>query len=57
LKLFKEKAYKNVANLQAVTKELKNEHLEEGVNLYIKLLDNQEAVMRTMDACSKPSDM
>lgn len=57
LKQFKEKAYKNVANLHAVTKELNNEHLVEGVGLYMKLMDNQEAVFRTMDACSKPADM
>ena len=36
---------------------MKNEHLAEGVELYIKLLDNQEAVLRTMNACAKPADM
>jgi hypothetical protein len=57
LVLFKEKAYKNVANLRSVTQELKNEHLIEGVGLYMKLLDNQEAILKTMDACAKPEDM
>ena len=36
---------------------MNNEHLVEGVGLYMKLMDNQEAVFRTMDACSKPADM
>jgi len=36
---------------------MKNEHLAEGVEIYLKLLDNQEAILRTMDACAKPADM
>ena len=36
---------------------MKNEHLAEGVEIYLKLLDNQEAILRTMDACAKPPDM
>ena len=57
LSSFKEKCYKNVPNLKAVTQELNNEHLVEGVGLYIKLLDSQEAVFKTLDACAKPADM
>jgi hypothetical protein len=52
-------AAKSVASLLVLFNEkaYKNEHLIEGVGLYMKLLDNQEAILKTMDACAKPEDM
>ena len=57
LTIYLEKCYNNVEALRQATQEVKNEHLTEGVEIYIKLLDNQEAVLRTMEACAKPADM
>lgn len=49
LTLFQEKCFKNVqALLDCTNNDIKNEHLLEGVNLYIEMLKSQEAVLKTM---------
>jgi hypothetical protein len=58
LTLFNEKCFKNVqALIDCTNNEIKNEHLLEGVNLYIEMLKSQEAVIKTMESCKKPSDV
>lgn len=56
--LFKEKCFKNVqALLDCTNQDIKNEHLLEGVNLYLDMLKSQEAVFNTMAQCKKPADI
>lgn len=55
--LFKESCFKNVAALEAATKEKGNEHLVTAVNHYIEMLRTQEAVLRTMGKAKKPVSM
>jgi hypothetical protein len=56
--LFMEKCFKNVpALLESTNTDIKNEHLLAGVNLYLDMLKSQEAVLKTMARCKKPSDM
>jgi hypothetical protein len=58
LTIFNEKCFKNVQALLDCTKnDIKNEQLVEGVNLYIEMLKSQEAVLKTMGTCKKPSDI
>jgi len=48
--LYKEKCFKNVqALLDSTNNDIKNEHLLEGVNLYLDMLKSQEAVLKTME--------
>ena len=55
---FQAKCFQKVPALLECTKnDIKNEHLLEGVNMYIDMLKSQEAVLRTMEACKKPADM
>jgi hypothetical protein len=55
--IFKEKCFKNVKALLDCTKDdIKNEHLVEGVNIYLDMLNKQEAVLKTMEKCKKPAD-
>ena len=43
--------------MQAVTKEHGNEHLAKAVDMYLELLKQQEATLKTMAACRKPATM
>lgn len=43
--------------MDVTNNDIKNEHLLEGVNLYLDMLKSQEAVLKTMEKCKKPSDL
>lgn len=55
LQKYKDTCFKNVPALLAATKEHGNEQLAAGVQLYMDMLNSQEAVLSTMAACSKPA--
>lgn len=57
LQKFKDSCFINVPALLEVTKEHGNEQLLAGTNLYLDLLNSQEAVFRTMGESSKPGTM
>jgi hypothetical protein len=56
--MYQEKCFKNVQALIDCTKnDIKSDVLMEGVNHYLDMLKSQEAVLRTMEKCKKPSDL
>ena len=54
---FKARCFKNVPELKKLTAELKVEQMVAGVDLHLEMLNSMEAVLTTMQQCSKPADM
>lgn len=56
MKQFKEKCFKNIDNLNKVTKEKNHEHLTTAVGYFVDMLKTEEAMLLTMAECKKPGD-